>query len=227
MSTYTSVTTISTTKPSVATDTQVLLKKFWLIIDVSDPNIYNLFNNFSITQDNSYLENITTQSDYDFKIGTPSINQFGYNAFITTNYLYQTSRTNWGGGTLGVSDNIGVIYSDGTPDGFLMPGVYQPPFTWEDGVWHLRSDFEFDESVTYSSDAYFLLTESLDCCITKYSSKLACNCSEKALAKATKMITYRDMAYRAFDAGDYNNASILIRKATELCNSTGCNCGCN
>jgi hypothetical protein len=109
MSTYTSVTTISTTKPSVATDTQVLLKKFWLTIDVSNLDIQLLFENYLITQDNSYLENITTQANYDFKIGAPSIAFFEYDAFIATNYEFGIST--WGQGTYNevAFNNIGVI----------------------------------------------------------------------------------------------------------------------
>ena len=80
----------------------------------------------------------------------------------------------------------------------------------------------------YSSDAYFMLTENLDCCISKYAAKISSgNCTEKVLAKATQILTYKDMAVKAFNAADYNSASILLKKATDLCNSTGCNCGCN
>lgn len=226
MPTYTSITTIGTTKPVGSTDSQPALKKFWLTLDTSDPTLYNLFENWAVTLDDSYLENITTQSNYTFKIGAPSITNFGYDAMIVTYGAIQTYRVNWGSYTY---DSYGILYAQGATANIAAPGVYQPPFAWEDGVWHLRTYFTFEgEDLFYSSDAYFMLTESLDCCIDKYAAKISsCNCSEKVLAKATQMLTYRDMAVKAFDAGDYNSANILLKKATDLCNSTGCNCGCN
>jgi hypothetical protein len=196
---------ISLTNTSPYSDVQPTLKKFWVEI----VGVLDLDTDTPPGGRFSYLENLTTETSVSANYAT--IAEF-QNTNVAEYPYYEYN--NW------------IFYSQGRTNG----GV-QLPFAWEDGVWHLRTDirgnYEDDNFYIQTSDAYLILTESLDCCITKYSSKLACNCSEKALAKATKMITYRDMAYRAFDAGDYNNASILIRKATELCNSTGCNCGCN
>jgi hypothetical protein len=225
MPTYTSTTTIGTTKPTGATDSQPALKKFWLTMDVSDPDVYDLFETYAAISDASYLENLSTQSSYDFKIGAPSITNFGYNAMIVSYGAIQSYRVNWASYTY---DSFGILYSQGAAQNNSFPGVYQPPFAWEDGIWHLRTYLTFEGGdLFYASDAYFMLTENLDCCIAKYSAKIASGCTTKALDKATQMLTYRELAYRAFDAGDYNDAAIMLKKATELCNSTGCNCGCN
>lgn len=226
MPTYTSETTIGVSNPSPYSDTRPTEKKFWMTVDVPSSLVYFFINfDYSTAVSNSYLENITTDKSYNFKIGTPSVNYFGYDGLIVVPAIQQNGFDLWPGYTEDYGVFTFIAYSQGRPVNPL-DGLYQPAFAWEDGIWHLSTRLQTDIG-DYESDAYYLLTEQLDCCMTKYAAKIASGCTAKALDKMTDMLTYRDMAYKAFEEGDYATTNLMLKKANELCSQTGCNCGCN
>lgn len=225
MATYTSTTTLSTINPSVYADAYPALKKFWITLDVSDPTIDSYFQNATPFTDSTYLENMSKGKVFTFKGAYPSINPYppGVDATAMTYASLQTNPNRiyaypWQSVFL---DIYSILYADG-----MVANVTQPPFDWEDGVWHLKTYVDADEG-DYESDAYYFLTESLDCCMAKYAAKINGTCTSKQLSKMVEMVTYRDMAYQAFNSGYYNTASLMLKKATELCSETGCNCGCD
>jgi hypothetical protein len=139
-------------------------------------------------------------------------------------------------GTLSISGGTPVAITGvaGTPlplTNFNLTGSYGVTLpTIGDGVYTVTLEII---GVDGSSQAFDYVTDTvpfvgcaLSCCVSKMIAKLdpTCNCSEKAMDKATEAFMWLQCAIFSAQGGNITNAQNALTKGQSICD---CGCGCN